>query len=211
MKIYDISVTITSDLPTWPGDPTVSLGRMSKIEDGANANVSRLDFGVHTGTHVDAPYHFLQGGSTIETLPLDALIGPAQVVELPDSVDVIDAAVLRGAGLVPGVQRVLFKTRNSTFWAMRPAVFHTDFVGISEDGARHLVALGVRFVGIDYLSIAPYKKSRPTHEALLGAEMVILEGADLSGVPAGMYTLYCLPLKLGGSDGAPARTVLVQE
>ncbi len=208
MKIYDISLTITPELPVWPGDPKVVLERIYKIEEGANANVSRMDLGVHTGTHVDAPHHFVHGAKTIEQLDLEVLIGPVQVVALPDTVTTITAAVLEQAGLHPPCQRVLFKTRNSAYWTQPVQRFQTDFVGIDAGGARWLVEHGLRLVGIDYLSIAPFKKSRPTHEALLEAEMIVLEGVNLSAVPAGDYTLYCLPLKLGGSDGAPARAIL---
>ncbi len=210
MKIYDISLTIDENLPTWPGDPAAVRRRVKKIEEGSNANVSELVMGAHTGTHVDAPFHFISGGATIESLPLDVLVGPVQVVELPLECNLIDAMAIAGAGIKPGAERVLFKTRNSTYWHKKTLVFEEGFVGISKDGAEKLVEMGVKFVGLDYLSIAPYKQSRPTHEVLLSAGMVILEGVDLTGVPAGGFTLYCLPLKLGGADGAPARAILVE-
>lgn len=211
MKFHDISVTVTSELPTWPGDPSVELGRVSKIEEGANANVSRIAMGVHTGTHVDAPFHFLEDGTTVDTLPLDVLIGSVQVVDVGEQVDVINADVLKKASLIPGVSRILFKTRNSKIWARGEKEFQTEFVGIDADGAEFLVQQGIKLVGIDYLSIAPYKKSRPTHEILLHAKMIIIEGVDLSKIQAGVYQLVCLPLKLGGSDGAPARTILIEQ
>ena len=211
MIIHDISLTVTPKLPTWPGDPKVELERVEKIEDGANANVSRLAIGVHTGTHVDAPFHFLSDGTTIETLPLDVLIGTVQVVDLGDAADLITADVLKSADLIHGVTRVLFKTRNSQFWARGETEFQTGFVGISADGAEFLVKQGIQLVGIDYLSIAPFKQSKPTHQILLNAKIVVLEGVNLSQVKAGVYQLVCLPLKLGGSDGAPARTVLIQQ
>lgn len=211
MKFHDISVTVTSELPTWPGDPSVELGRVSKIEEGANANVSRIAMGVHTGTHVDAPFHFLEDGTTVDTLPLDVLIGSVQVVEIGDNVDVINADILKKSSLIPGVSRILFKTRNSKIWARDEKEFQTEFVGIDADGAEFLVQQGIKLVGIDYLSIAPYKKSRPTHEILLNAKMIIIEGVDLSKIQEGVYQLVCLPLKLGGSDGAPARTILIEQ
>jgi arylformamidase len=210
-KIYDITLTVTSGMVVWPGDPKVKLERVRKIEDGANSNVSEVAMSVHTGTHMDAPVHFLPEGKSIETLPLEVLIGPVQVVQLPDSCDVIDANVLAKAGLDVGVERVLFKTRNSSYWVSQADVFQTGFVGIAKDGAEFLVKHGVQLVGIDYLSISPYKNSRPTHEVLLKASMVILEGANLVDVPAGHYQLICLPLKLSGSDGSPARAVLIKE
>ncbi|MHB1119237.1 MAG: cyclase family protein [Bellilinea sp.] len=211
MRFHDISVTVTSMLPTWPGDPKVELDRVEKIEEGANANVSRVAMGVHTGTHVDAPYHFLEDGTTVDTLPLDILIGSVQVVDLGDQVDLITADVLQKASIIPGVSRILFKTRNSQIWERGETEFQTSFVGISADGAEYLVSKGIQLVGIDYLSIAPYKNSRPTHQILLNAKVIIIEGLDLSNVKAGVYQLVCLPLKLGGSDGAPARTVLIEQ
>jgi arylformamidase len=198
-------------MPVWPGEAAFVLRRDKKIEEGANANVSRLEMSVHTGTHVDAPFHFLSGGETVENLLLDVLIGGVQVVELPESVDEITREVLKTVHLTKGVERVLFKTRNSYYWKMGTQEFQEGFVGIDEGAARLLVEKGVRLVGIDYLSVAPFKRSRPTHEVLLEAKMVIIEGLDLSGVSAGEYTLYCLPLKLRHTDGAPARVILIEE
>jgi arylformamidase len=208
MRIYDISLSISPDLPTWPGDPAITLERVEKIEDGANANVTRLDMSAHTGTHVDAPYHFLPGGSTIEKLPLKVLTGRVYVLHLPE-VDLITANDLKNADIPPRTRRIIFKTRNSDYWAKKVATFQTDFVGLGQDGAQYLVDRGVKLVGIDYLSISPYKQSRPIHEVLLNAGVVIVEGLDLSGVSQGRYTLYCLPIKLSGCDGAPARAMLV--
>jgi arylformamidase len=185
MKIHDVSLTIHPGMVVWPSDPPVTLERKSKIEEGANANVSRLDLGVHTGTHVDAPYHFLPSGSRVDALDLDMLIGPVYLAELPESAGVVDAAAIRSAGIPDGVTRLLFKTRNSALWARDERQFQTGFAGITKDGAEALVSMGVQLVGIDYLSIAPYKQSRPTHEVLLGAKMVIIEGLDLSSVGAG--------------------------
>lgn len=208
MRTYDITLTISPDLPSWPGDPRVEIERVRKIEDGSNANVSRVDMGVHTGTHVDAPFHFLQDGITVDQIDLSLLTGRAYVLHLPD-VDVITAPVLENAQIPPRTRRVLFKTRNSESWEKEDQDFNTDFVGLSEDGADYLVKRGVKLVGMDYLSVAPYKKSRPTHESLLRAGVVIVEGLDLSEVSQGRYTLYCLPLKIANSDGAPARAILI--
>jgi len=211
MKIHDISLTITPSLPVWPGDPSIVLERISKMEDGEHNNVSQMAASVHIGTHVDAPYHFIADGKTIETLPLDVLIGPAQVVEIPESCDLITAEELKMAGIEAGMERVLLKTRNNAYWTQPGLSFQRDFVAISPDGAQYLVARGVRLVGIDYFSIAPFGDSVPTHRILLGASVIALEGVNLSEVRAGKYTLYCLPLKLGGSDGAPARAVLIED
>jgi len=210
MKIYDISLSISPALVTWPGDPRIVLERVSKIEEGADANVSQIQMGVHTGTHVDAPFHFVHGARTVESLPLDVLVGPAQVVQIPLDETVIDAGVLERAGIAPGTTRVLFKTGNARLWRREPERFHKEFVAISEDGANWLVQNGARLVGIDYLSVAPFDAGVPTHVALLKAGVIALEGLDLSEVEAGVYDLYCLPLKLQGSDGAPARTILIR-
>jgi arylformamidase len=209
MQIYDITLGITSDMPVWPGDPAVTLERVKKIEEGSNANVSHLDLGVHTGTHVDAPVHFIPGQYGIDQLSLDILIGPALVVELAEDIDQIDAQVVEQASIPQNTTRVLFKTRNSMIWARGEKIFQPTFCGIEADGAQALVDRAVKLVGIDYLSIAPFKRSRPTHEVLLGARMVVIEGLDLSKVRPGLYQLYCLPVKLVGCDGAPARTILI--
>ncbi len=208
-RIYDITVTITNDLPVWPGDPKVWLERFSKIEAGESANVSRVSMSVHSGTHMDAPYHFIPQGRTIDALPLETLIGPAQVVQVPDEVSVINRQVVLGCGIKAGMERVLFKTRNSQFWPGKE--FRTDFVGIDEGGAKALVEMKLRLVGIDYLSIAPYDDSRPAHEVLLSSEIAVLEGCDLTQVKPGFYTLLALPTKFGGADGAPVRAVLVED
>lgn len=209
MKIYDVTLTISPQMVTWPGDPAVSLERVKKIEEGANANVSKLDLGVHTGTHVDAPFHFIPGAPTVEQLDLDILIGPVLLVELLDDVSEITAAVLATMAIPDGTTRILFKTRNSDYWARGEKDFQPGFVGVGVDGAEFLVRKGIRLMGIDYLSVAPYKHSRPTHEILLNARVVVIEGLDLSQVKSGLYMLYCLPLKLANTDGAPARVILV--
>jgi len=209
MRTYDITIPITPQMPVWPGDPGVRIERVSKIEDGDNANVTHLSFGAHTGTHVDAPYHFQTEGDTLEKIPLEIFIGSAYVVHLPDT-DLITADVLVRAGIPPHTRRVLFKTRNSTLWASGETEFKTDFVALSPDAATLLVKRGVELVGVDYLSVAPYGDSRPTHEVLLKAGVLIVEGLNLAEVSQGQYTLYCLPLKLEGVDGAPARAILIE-
>ncbi len=211
MKIHDVTLTITPELVTWPGDPNVVLERVNKIEEGANANVSRMDMGVHTGTHVDAPVHFLPGQAGIETLDLNILVGPGRVIELPESVAVVDEIALSALDWSKPHTRVLFKTRNSQYWRAGDMTFHRDFVGINAAGAEFLVKQGVKLVGVDYLSVSPWKQSRPVHQTLLNNAVIIIEGLDLSAVSAGEYQLYCLPMKLGGSDGAPARVILVED
>lgn len=210
MKIFDITVSINPKLPTWPGDPKVSIERFSKIEEGEDANVSRLDISVHTGTHVDAPFHFVDGGRTVDQLLLNDLIGPAQVVELPEEVEKIDAVMVGGAGIIPGTRRVLFKTQNSKLWSHTDE-FQENFVAITADGAEELVKLGIRLVGVDYLSVAPFDDPVPTHRILLSNQVIAIEGVNLTDVPAGHYELICLPMKLEGCDGAPARVVLISD
>jgi arylformamidase len=210
MEIYDISLTLSSALPVWPGDPKFRIERVEKIEEGANSNVSRIEMSTHNGTHVDAPFHFLGGESaTVDLLSLRILTGRAYVLHLPDEVDVIDADLLKKTDIPPRTRRLLFRTRNSQYWERQEPEFRTDFVALTADAAQNLVDRGVKLVGIDYLSIAPYKHSRPTHEILLQAGIIIVEGLNLSAVSQGRYTLYCLPLKIADSDGAPARAILI--
>jgi arylformamidase len=210
MKIHDITLPIFPEMPVWPGDPAVVLERVSSMDAGAHDNVSRLACGVHTGTHVDAPHHFMNDHRTVESLSLDILVGPVCVVQVPDEVKVVSADVLEKAALPSGTVRLLLKTSNSQLWERGDRNFYTGFVAISVDGADWLVQHGIKLVGIDYLSVAPFKQSIPTHRALLAAGIIIVEGMDLSAVNPGTYSLYCLPLKLVGSDGAPARVILVE-
>jgi arylformamidase len=210
MKIFDISVPLNEKLPTFPGDPGIELEVIYSLEKGDNANVTMLRFGAHTGTHVDAPVHFIAGASKVEAMPLDVLIGPARVVEISHDVDGITAEHILAAKL-KGTKRVLFKTRNSEFWSNLSEGFRTDFTYIASDAARALLDLDVRLVGIDYLSVEKYQSgSYETHLSLLGNGVVIVEGLNLRAVSPGEYELICLPLKLAGGagDGAPARAVL---
>jgi arylformamidase len=206
-RIYDISMGIKNGMLTYPGDPGVSLERVKEIGKGSSANLSMYCIGSHTGTHLDPPFHFFPDGETAESLPLDSLIGPAVVVESP--VDEIGRDFLAGAGLGKA-ERVLLKTRNSAF-AQDPA-FREDFAHLTPDGAEYLAELGVKLVGIDYLSIEKFhSKEHAVHKTFLGKGILILEGLDLSNVEPGEYTFMCLPLKVIGGDGAPARAVLIKE
>ena len=166
--------------------------------------------GAHTGTHVDAPIHFIQGGSGVDRLDLNLLVGPALVVHALE-VGALTAEVLEGLAIPPGTERVLFRTRNSQHWAFGERGFWTDYVGITDEGARWLIARGVRLVGVDSLSVAPYDELVPPHRTLLGAGMVVVEGLNLSDVGPGMYQFVCLPLKVVEGDGAPARAILIRE
>jgi len=210
VPIYDVTVPISNELPAWPGDPSVQLTVWRSLSAGDSANVSMLNFGAHTGTHVDAPAHFIEGAAKIESLPLDVLIGEAQVIEVPDDLRAINEEFVISQ-CAPGTTRVLFKTRNSAFWSESEPEFHTDFTYLDLNAAQRLVEQGIKLVGIDYLSIEKYDSPKhETHLALLSYGVVILEGLNLTEVPAGNYELICLPLRLRSSkgDGAPARVVL---
>ena len=210
MNTYDISLTISSELPTWPGDPPIEVKRMEKIEEGAEANVTKINMSVHIGTHVDAPFHFLgEGAATVDQLPLDILHGRAYVVSLDNEIDLITSSVLENLGVPTRIKRLLIKTRNSNSWARNEKQFDKNFVAVSEDGARFLIERGIKLVGVDYLSVAPFFNVAPTHNILLSAGVVIVEGLNLHNVPQGRYNFFCLPLKIKGSDGAPARAILV--
>ena len=208
MKYYDVTVPIHPAMPVYEGDPPVEISRFLSIDKGDQANVSSLSMGAHTGTHVDAPCHFVDGAKAVDEISLDVLIGGAKVVEFSD-VEEISSDNFAGAGL-KGVRRVLFKTSNSALWS--EGGFQKDFVHITECAARHLVSIGVKLVGFDYLSVEKFDAPRPVaHITLLEAGVVILEGLDLSAVTPGDYTLLCLPLRISGCDGAPCRAVLVEE
>jgi len=209
MEIYDISLPISPDLPIWPGDPKIILEEIISMDNGADANVSRLEAGVHIGTHVDAPHHFLNDGRTVENLSLDVLTGPAFVLHVDDSVDAITADILDAAPIPPATSRLLLRTKNSRLWTSDIRTFQPDYVAVTADGAEWLVEHGIQLIGVDYLSVAPFDDTVTTHQIVLSAGMIVIEGCDLSQVSQGEYVLYCLPLKLVGSDGAPARAILV--
>jgi arylformamidase len=213
MKMYDISLPITPSMPVWPGDPSVQMERISTIADGENANVTFLHLCAHTGTHIDAPKHFIDSGKTIEQVPLEKLIGEALVLHIAEDIGVISEDVLQShpqKELLLKAKKVLFRTRNSALWAAFPTTFVEDYVGIDASGAAYLAALDLDLIGVDYLSVAPYKATYETHHILLGKEIVLLEGIDLSEIPQGFYQLFCLPLNISGSDGAPARAILLE-
>jgi len=204
MEILDVSIPIRTRMPIYPANPGVALRRIDAIADGAVANVSAVDLGAHTGTHVDAPNHFLDGAGGVDTVALAPLIGPAVVVDATAVDKTLDAAAVAAAGVPAGAERVLFKTRNSQLWEQDE--FSEDFVSFDASGARALLDAGVSLVGIDYLSVG----DPGAHRALLGADVAVVEGLDLRAAEPGPYQLVCLPLKLVGSDGGPARAVLLR-
>jgi arylformamidase len=190
----------------WPDNPPVRIERMLDMERGDVANVSEISLGAHTGTHMDAPIHFVRGGEGMDRMPFEATLGRTRVIEIrdPESIkpeELILHQIYRG-------ERVLFKTANSarSWWTED---FDEDFVYISQDAARYLAECRVRTVGVDYLSVGGFHKDGPeTHEALLGAGVWVIEGLNLSSVEPGEYALICLPIKVEGGDGAPARAIL---
>ncbi|MGE0455512.1 MAG: cyclase family protein [Vicinamibacteria bacterium] len=204
-RIYDVTVPLSDAVPTFPGDPRFLLEPAHKISDGQPYNVSRLSCGVHSGTHVDAPYHFIEGAASVDQLPLEILIGKARVIELSVQ-HRIDRRDLEAYDLRDDL-RLLLKTRMSGQLGKRE--FQEDFVYLTEDAARYLVQAGIKLVGIDYLSIEKFGSTDfAAHHALLGAGVVVIEGLDLSQVEEGEYDLICLPLRIVGADGSPARVVL---
>jgi arylformamidase len=198
VEILDISVPLREGMVTYPGDPVLELELAKSIARGDVVNLTRIDFGLHSGTHVDAPVHFLDGTAGIDATPLDALIGPCEVVEAPD---LTRDSVLRAP---EGAERVLFKTPNSELWALDE--FSEDFARLDGDAASVLVERGVRLVGVDYLSVG----DEAAHETLLEAGVVPVEGLDLRRIEPGPYELVCLPLRIVGADGAPARAILIR-
>lgn len=210
MQIYDVSVPLSAATPTYPGDPGIEIKQWLTLENGDVANVSLINFGLHSGTHVDAPAHFIAGGARVESLPLTSLVGAAEVVEVAYNIRVIDEAFV-AANCNSGAQRILFKTRNSSFWNNPQEGFRADYTYIDPGAARALVASEIKLVGIDYLSVEQFQSEKfETHLALLESGVVIVEGLDLRAVAGGVYELFCLPLKIAGGsgDGAPARVIL---
>ena len=208
MKIYDITVPISATIPIYAGDPPVSFTKAKSIANGDSANVSEISFGVHTGTHVDAPNHFIDGAKRVHEIDPEKLVGPCRVIQVPETVVAIEP---EHVGDIDGVCRVLFKTQNSAFWAEPERGFRKDFAYLTPETARLLVNNGVVLVGIDYLSIEKSgSPGHPVHITLLEKEVVILEGVDLREVTPGDYGMICMPLKYigAGGDGSPARTML---
>ena len=204
-KLLDVSVPLRQGLPTYPKNPPFELQPVQRIAEGASSNVSRLVMSAHSGTHVDAPFHFFDDGIGVDQLPLELLIGRARVVEITRRGG-ITAEDLQQAGLREDV-RVLFKTPNSALW--NSDTFHEDYTAMTEAGARYLVDQGVKVVGVDYLSIEQFKKpGAPAHRTLLSNGVIIIEGLNLAEAEPGMYEMYCLPLPVTGGDGAPARVIL---
>jgi arylformamidase len=205
-RIHDISVSLRTGGVVYPGNPVISITAQQAISQGAGANVSRVDFGSHTGT----PKHFFDDGVGVDALALDVLMGPCRLLAFSDAVMSVGEAELRAHDL-SGVTRVLIKTRNSAWLASGSTEFHPDYTYLAPDGAEYLASLGVLLVGVDYLSVEQFHSGHhKTHRTLLERGIIIVEGLLLSEPPAGNYDLRCLPIKFAGLDGAPARAVLVE-
>jgi arylformamidase len=209
--MWDVSMPVRDGGLVYPDNPPISITPIQRIANGDTANVSRIDLGSHTGTHVDAPLHFVEGAAGVDALPLDVLIGSARLIAFGDDVLSIGEAELRQHDLT-GVTRLRLRTRNSAWLASGATEFHRDFTHVAPDGAEYLVKLGVRLVGVDYLSVEKFRSpDHRTHRTLLENAVVIVEGLVLTEPPPGDYWLVCLPMLLEGLDGAPARAVLIRQ
>jgi arylformamidase len=207
MTIYDVTLPIMTGLPVWPGDPPVIVDTAS---GAGEPRVSNLCMSSHAGTHVDAPAHFFPGAPAVDRLPLPLLVGPAWLASIHGQAT-ITASALEDADIPAGTQRLLVRTDNSRRAAAR-AVFDAGFVAFTAEGAHWLLSHGIRLVGIDAPSIEPFiSPGEPVHRALLNAEVIIIEGLALAGIPAGAYRLICLPLRVTDGDGAPARAILIRD
>lgn len=207
-RLHDISVPVKTGGLVYPGNPEIEIELQQAVARGAGANVSSIRFGSHTGTHVDAARHFFDDGMPVDTINLEILIGPALVLSFDESLMSVSAADLERHDL-RGSSRVLLRTRNSAF--LTNDEFQRDYTYLAPDGAEYLVSKGVKLVGIDYLSIEQFHSGHHrTHRTLLGSDVVIVEGLNLRDIEAGEYDFICLPLRLEGLDGAPARAVLIE-
>lgn len=206
-RIYDVSVPIRSGGLVYPGNPEIDISLQQAVAKGAGANVSAIRFGSHTGTHADASRHFFDDGQTVDRIPLERLIGRAVLIKFPDTLRSIGADDLRAHDL-KGQKRVLLGTRNSALLSQKQ--FAPDYTYLAPDGAQYLVEQGIELVGVDYLSVEQFHSGHHrTHRTLLERSVVIIEGLDLSAPPPGEYEFICLPLRIEGCDGAPARAVLI--
>ena len=208
MKLIDISVPLHTDLPRWPGTKPFTLNWDKRIEKGDECNNSSLSFDTHFGTHIDAPLHFVHNGQPLHELDLTILMGPTQVIHIPNATS-ITSELLETLQFQTDMCRMLFKTRNSDSSIFSQNEFQTDFTALDESGAQWLVNHGnVRLIGMDYLSVQKHDATKAVHEILLKSGIVILEGLNLTDVNPGVYELICLPLNITGAEGAPARAIL---
>jgi arylformamidase len=207
VKIVDVSISLTPDMPVWPGSSGFSLTWVSRMDRGLSFNNSRMNCDSHIGTHVDAPLHFVENGEPVDQISLEHLIGPCQVAYLPGLKEISDRSLAQ-LRLPKGTKRLLLRTDNSKLWNRNDKKFKEDFACLNSEATRWIVHNGIVLVGIDYLSIGSPEDGVETHKILLKSQVVVLEGLNLSKVNPGIYELICLPLKLTGAEGAPARVVL---
>jgi arylformamidase len=209
MTIHDISLMIREDMVSWPTQPRFERRYLSHQDNGDRATVTHFCISAHTGTHVDGQNHFLPGGKPgVDALDLNILVGLAQVIDVGQA-DSLTAQVFEANSIPAGTERLLVKTQNSARWARDDMYFDESYVAVTADGARWLVEHGIRLIGVDYLSVAPYSDLTTPHQILLGANVHIVEGLNLSDVEPGAYQFVCLPLKIADCDGAPARAILI--
>ena len=207
MKLIDVSVPLDASLPTYPGNTPFSLEAIKRLARGESSNVSTVHMSAHSGTHVDAPRHFFDGAAGVDLLPLEMLIGRVRLIEIRSRKG-IGPDELSDINLSEDV-RVLIKTPNSRLWGSPE--FNPDYVGVTEAGAKHLIGQGIKVLGVDYLSVEQFKQpGAPAHHVLLGGGTIVIEGLNLRDVEPGVYEMFCLPLRIVGADGAPARVVLRQ-
>ncbi|MBN2102609.1 cyclase family protein [bacterium] len=208
MGTYDLTLTLSQELVVWEGDEPIEIQAVSRLEQGDSCTLSTIKMSVHSGTHVDAPKHFLQDGQSVDTLDPDTLVGPAQVVDMRGYSAITDS-VLSKSNIRSDMERILFLTDNTERQILHASRFIRDFVAVDESGARWLKRAGIRLAGIDALSVAPFGNSEFTHRILLGAHIIVVEGLDMAGIQPGVYQLIVLPLKIKDCDGAPARAILI--
>jgi len=204
VKIYDISVSISNDMITWPGDPSVKISRDCSISEGSSCNVSSIQMGAHTGTHIDSPNHFIDEKYTTDCIKLEDLIGKCIVIEVNGNDITVDDLKQVNLDIY---SRVLIKTKNSDLWLEQE--FNKDFIALNDDVLDYLIYKNIKLIGVDYLSIESFYSNGDIHRKILENEIIILEGLNLREIFPNEYTLICLPLKISNVDGAPSRVVLV--
>jgi len=211
MQIIDITIPLTESTPVWEGEKGITIQQSASIGDMSDYNVSRCELGLHSGTHIDAPFHVFRDGKTIDAIPMEKMVGQVQVVEFTENVPVINAQVLRGIDMDPTIKKILLKTKNSNFWGNETVCFHRDYVGIDASAAEYFNAIEMELIGIDWFSISTYNDLLRPHKILLEKQVVLVENLDLRNVKPAVYQLFCLPLKILGVDGSPARVILTSD
>jgi len=211
MQIIDITIPLTEFTPVWEGEEGITIQQSASIGDRSDYNVSRCELGLHSGTHIDAPFHVYRDGKTTDAIPIEKMVGSVQVVEINENVPVINEQVLRGINIDLTIKKILLKTKNSNFWRRETVCFRRDYVGIDASAAEYFNAIEMELIGIDWFSISTYNDLLRPHQILLEKGVVLLENLDLRYVKPAVYQLFCLPLKIIGVDGSPARVILTSD